>query len=163
MDAITQNTCYLSTRKISNFNGSGFTLPKFYLHGTYDGIDFVTNGNIGRPCFYLRTDNGYRDRTQDALNMGLMDFIQKRKSRARRDETGRVISKARLYVDIIAEKNNQYKGSMRQVVDRISDTDAITMRKMDMRKSIYNPIYTDSGYRAYVTSRQERNIGLNAS
>ena len=124
----------------------GFFLRKDFINGTFDGAEYVTNGNIkdGKMKIYLCYGNGWHETEVDAKTSQIARTVQDR------------------YGKSITEKNARYKDTFASINDKLLENGkqaAQVAKSIGLKPSKpYNGMYKDSNYRVLVACRHERSM-----
>jgi hypothetical protein len=119
----------------------GFLLQRHFVYGSHSGVEYATNGNIknGKMLIYTNSGNGWISRSVDGKTHEIAKLVNSK------------------YGVVIAEKNDAYKGSMRELQDANAWKEKTYGRELGIKTRPYDGKFIDSRYRCFVASRREAN------
>ena len=136
-------TCYMNKRNRKYI--FDFFMRKDFIYGTFNGIEYITNGNIirGKMKLYVCYGNGWHETNVNVKDSLVAKTVEQK------------------YGEVIKAKNEKYKGSMKSIVDANAWRQKTYGRELGTRVAKpYNGAAWDAKYRVAVACRNERKMGL---
>ena len=137
------NTCFMNKRRRNYF---GFNLPKNFVYGAIDRVEYITNGNAkkdGTMKIYIHNGNGWVETNPLIKTSKIAMTVMDR------------------YGEKLREKNENYKDSMQSLADAEAWRYKTYGRELGARISKpYDATAWDAKYRVAVSCRRERRLGL---